>query len=120
VRSPTFSGTFGLTGEAAAWGRTIVGWGELDITAVPELRDRLDEALASGARRVLVDLEAVTFIDSLPLAAMVAAKRRMGLGGRVALVTRHPYALLVLEAAGLNTRMEVFGTREEAGRALLE
>jgi anti-anti-sigma factor len=118
MRSPTFSGTFGLTGEAAPWGTTIVGWGELDITAGPELRERL--AWAAGGRRVLVDLDAVTFIDSIPLAAIAAAKRRMGAGGRLVLVTRHPYVLLVLEAGGLDTAMGVYATREEAERALLE
>lgn len=38
--------------------------GELDLGTVPALEDRLREALAAGARVVVVDLEAVTFLDS--------------------------------------------------------
>jgi anti-anti-sigma factor len=68
---------------------------------------------------MLLDFEAVTFIDSISLAAVVAAHRRMGPGGRLALATGHPYVLLILEAGGLDGVVEVFPTRDEAEAALL-
>ena len=120
MRSPTFSGTFGLTAEATAWGRAITAWGELDMAAVPEVHAQVEAALASGARRLLLDLGAVTFVDSLSLAAIVAAKRRMGPGGRVVIATRHPYVLLIIEAGGLNAVVEVFESRQAAEVSLEE
>lgn len=120
MRSPTDSTTFGITGEGVPWGRSVSAWGELDIAAVPRLRERLDEAVAGGTRRLLLDFEGVTFIDSVVLAAVVATQRRMGAEGRMVVATRHPYVLLILEAGGLDSVIEVFPSRDEAEAALLE
>ena len=38
--------------------------GELDITKVPELADRVETALAAGPRRMVVDVSQVSFADS--------------------------------------------------------
>lgn len=118
--TPTCNGTFSITDETEPWGRVICARGELDITAVPELRTHLGDALAAGARLLLLDFDAVTFIDSVSLAAIVAAERRMGPDGRLAIATGHPYVLLILEAGGLDDVIEVFSTRDEAEAALLE
>lgn len=104
--------------EPAPWGAVVTARGELDLSRVPELRGRLREALAHGARRLVVDLSEATTIDSVTLAAIVGVQRRLGRGGRVAVATANPYALLVLQASGLDSVVEVFATREEAQRAL--
>jgi len=95
----------------------LVARGELDVAAVPELRARL-EGVAPG-KRLLMDLLDVTFIDSLSLAAIVAAKRRMGPEGRMALAADHHYVLLILEAGGLESVVEIFPTRDQAQAYLL-
>lgn len=120
MRSPACSAPFGLGAETETWGTIVTAWGELDIAAVPQLRAQLEAALSTGARRLLLDLGGVTFVDSISLAAIVAAKRRMGPGGRVAIATRHPYVLLILEAGGLDGVVEVFEDREMAEASLLE
>lgn len=120
MRSPSYSGTFGLSADETSWGRAVTAWGELDIAAVPDLRSQVEAALAAGARRLLLDLSAVTFVDSVSLAAVVAAKRRMGPGGRVVIATSHPYVLLILEAGGLDGVVEVFESRTAAEASLLE
>jgi anti-anti-sigma factor len=38
--------------------------GELDISNLPELADRVEPALAAGPRRMVVDVSQVTFADS--------------------------------------------------------
>jgi anti-sigma B factor antagonist len=104
----------------ASWeGLLLVARGELDISAVSELRGNLERATSSGAWRILLDLAEVTFIDSLSLAAIVAANRRLGHAGRLALVADHAYVLLILEACGLDSVVEVFRTRDEAETYLL-
>jgi anti-anti-sigma factor len=41
--------------------------GELDISTAPILQDRLTDALAGGARLLIVDLSALEFMDSTGL-----------------------------------------------------
>lgn len=86
--------------------------GEVDISSSDELRTRL--RAATGARRILVDLEDVTFIDSTAMASIVGAQRRLPPGGRLAVVANHHYVLLVLDAVGLQHAVSVFATRDEA------
>jgi anti-sigma B factor antagonist len=49
--------------------------GELDISTVTGLRERLFE-LAEGSQPLIVDLNRITFIDSAGLGALVGAARR--------------------------------------------
>lgn len=118
MRGPAAIGSFVFEEEVTPWGAAITAAGELDLGAVPELRKRLGDALGRGVRRLLLDLDEVTFIDSISLAAIVAARRRMGDAGRMAVVTRHPYVLLILEAGGLDSVIDVYPTRFEAEAAL--
>jgi anti-sigma B factor antagonist len=111
---------YALAEVPASWqGLLLVARGELDIDVVGELRRHLERATSSGAQRILLDLSEVTFIDSLSLAAIVAANRRLGHAGRLALVADHAYVLLILEACGLDSVVEVFRTRDEAETYLL-
>ena len=96
----------------------VTAHGELDIAAVPELRQRLEEAVGTGVPGLLLDLCDVTFIDSVSLAAVVAARRRMGEPARLAIATGHPYVMLILEAGGLDSVIEVYPSRSEAEAAL--
>jgi anti-sigma B factor antagonist len=112
---------YALAEVPASWeGLLLVAEGELDIDAVGELRRRLERATSSGLRRILLDLAEVTFIDSLSLATIVAANRRLGHDGRLAVVADHAYVLLILEACGLDSVVEVFRTRGEAETYLLD
>ena len=107
-----------LAVEPTPWeGTLLVARGELDIASVTTLREKLDEAARSS--RLLLDFAEVTFIDSLSLATIVAAKRRLDENGRLAVVADHPYVLLIIEAGGLDSVVEVFRTRAEAEAWLL-
>ncbi len=88
--------------------------GEVDVASSGEVRERLRAAIEQGASRVLVDLGDVTFIDSIAMAGVVGAQRRLPPGGRLAVVAHHPFVLLVLDAIGLRHVVHVFPTRAEA------
>lgn len=88
--------------------------GEVDVASSGQLRERLRTVARTGATRIIVDLADVTFIDSIAMAAIVGAQRRLPPDGRLALVAHHPYVLLVLEAVGLQHVVHVFPTRAEA------
>jgi anti-sigma B factor antagonist len=111
---PGWRGGFLLAEETVPWGRLAVLAGELDMDAAPLLRDWLTTTIEGGTDRIVLDFSDVTFVDSLSLAAVVAAKRRLGAGGRLAVVVDNPYVLLIFEAGGLDSVFEVFANREAA------
>ena len=117
----THDGTTGFAVEAepVSWDGTLaVARGEMDIAAVPALRRLLDDAIGTGTRRMVIDLTDVDFVDSVALATLVGAKRRLGPEGRLAVVVTHPYVLLVFEATGLNHVVAICDTREAAVTAV--
>ena len=68
-------------------GLAVTVSGELDIATAPALRDRLNEAIDAGTYRFVIDLSAVSFLDSVALATIVHAKQRLPEGGRMAIAT---------------------------------
>jgi anti-anti-sigma factor len=85
--------------------------GELDIATVPVVRERLTALIDAGARRVVVDLREVSFMDSTGLAAFIHAKMRLGDEGQLTLVMApDSYARLIFEVAGLVGVLEVVET----------
>lgn len=66
----------------------------LDAAAAPDFKREVEGMLA-GHDRVLLDLSAVTFIDSTGLGVLVAMVKQMGPGGKVAVIgTATPVARL--------------------------
>src|SRR5262245_26537700 len=53
----------------------VVPSGELDLVTAPALRAALEDAAASGPRRIVVTLGEVTFLDSTGLGAIVHGLR---------------------------------------------
>ena len=88
---------FALTLERRANGTTVlVLAGELDLYRAPEIERALVDAIepewdpGQGARRVVVDLRAVTFLDSTTLALLLAASGRQRARGGDLLVLVGP------------------------------
>lgn len=95
-------------------GARVVVRGELDMEALPALKEGLNDAVQAAEGCMIVDLQEVTFLDSLSLSAIIGARKRLGDDARVAIVATHPYVLLVLEATALDAVLDVFPTLEEA------
>ena len=55
--------------------------GELDTATIEELRQRIDEAMATGAARLILDLRETTFLDSTGLRLAVEADTRAAEAG---------------------------------------
>jgi anti-anti-sigma factor len=87
-------------------GRVLVRLaGELDMSTVPILEARLREALGGGARRLVVDLRGLDFMDSTGLTLLV----RWGLGAEqdgydLALVRGEDRVHRLFELTGLDSR----------------
>ena len=89
--------------------------GELDIATAPELRARLSAAVDAGLSRLVIDLRPLSFLDSVALATLLQARRRLGDDGRLAVVVAaDSYVRLIFEVAGMPQCIDVFETREQA------
>ncbi len=89
--------------------------GELDIATAPELRRRLTSVIEAGARRLVIDLRPVSFMDSVAMAAIIHTRTQLANEGRIAIVLdRDSYTRIVFEIAGLPRCLDLFETREQA------
>jgi anti-anti-sigma factor len=96
-------------------GVVLTAAGELDIATAPDLRTRLSAALDAGVRRLVIDLRPLSFLDSVALATLLQARRRLGDDGRLAVVVApDSYVRLIFEVAGMPQCVDVVETREEA------
>src|ERR1700758_760470 len=86
----------------------IAASGELDGSTSWRLVDALGAAAAPGARRLIADLAAVTYLDADALAALsVSATRIYREGGRLVIVTDDPWLVRLLDASDLDGVAEV-------------
>lgn len=90
-------------------------YGELDLHVTPELQDRIDGAIEEGAELVVVDLSAVTFIDSMALGVLLGSANRLERrGGTLRLVVPSPELRRIFEISHLDRIFTLEWTREDA------
>ena len=76
--------------------------GEVDVYTAPQLRERVIELLADGARHIIADLRQVDFLDSTGLGALVGSLKRLrDHDGSLALVSAADKTLTVFRVTGL-------------------
>ena len=86
---------------------TVVITGELDLTTTPALARHLEQILAQGPRRLVIDLTHVTFID-VAAARLISGATGLRPGtGRPVLRRPSPEARRVLELTGLDALCEL-------------
>jgi anti-anti-sigma factor len=97
----------------------VVVRGEIDIATAADFQDDLRNALREHVGSpLLVDLEAVTFIDSKGVSALVRVLGPLrGSGASVAVVAERPIRMM-LEIAGLDRVLGVWESRADALAAL--
>jgi anti-anti-sigma factor len=86
--------------DAGTWRVTVAG--DVDIVTAPELEAVFEAIEPAPTDRVLIDLEAVTFLDSSGIRALVRAKRRLdGFGAPLVVDGISAPARQVLEISGV-------------------
>lgn len=76
--------------------------GDFDSISVPRVRDSLNSALSEGYRSIVLDLSAVTYMDSSALGFVVWADHRLQpVAGRLTLAGACPDVARILELSGL-------------------
>lgn len=89
--------------------------GEIDLATAPALRSRVDGLVREGVRRLLVNLEAVGFLDSSGLSALIASRKELqDAEGELAIVCHHETVLKVFTVTGLDKVFSIHGSLAEA------
>src|ERR1700678_1545455 len=80
----------------------IMVTGEIDVATAPQLREALHGVIAQGQATVVLDLLAVTFLDSTALGVLVGAlKRCRELGGELHVVVADARIMKIFDITGL-------------------
>jgi anti-sigma B factor antagonist len=104
----------GVTGKADR-AQIVTVEGELDLASADGLYRRGRAAIGRHARLLLLDLAAVSFCDSSGLNAFVRiANEADAAGCSYGLVAPQPMVLKVLRITGLDQRLPIFRSVEEA------
>ena len=89
--------------------------GEVDLYTAPKFQEALLQGIAEGARRVIVDLSAVTFLDSTALGVLIRGAKELGPdGGALHLVSGPGSVRRILEITGLAGVFAIHSTLDEA------
>lgn len=97
----------------------IAARGELDGSTVWRLQDALGAAADTGARRLIADLAAVTYLDADALAALSASASRIHReGGHLVIVTDDPWLVRLLDASDLDGVANVEATLRDVVHGL--
>jgi anti-sigma B factor antagonist len=89
--------------------------GEVDVYTAPELRERVVQLLAGGARHVVADLREVDFLDSTGLGALVGSLKRLReQDGSLTLVATADRILTIFRLTGLGRVFTVSSSVTEA------
>jgi anti-sigma B factor antagonist len=96
----------------------LVLHGEADLHVAPAVRDRLFEAVGSGARGIVVDLSEVTFVDSMMLGALLGALKRMRGSGEFRVVVSSREIRRLFEITLLDKVFSLDESREAALEAI--
>src|SRR5919109_955930 len=91
-------------------GHTVLSvHGEVDVYTAPRFRERLIELVSEGKLRIVVDLEAVDFLDSTGLGVLVGGLKRLrSHDGDLTLVCTQSRILKVFEITGLTKVFSIY------------
>lgn len=98
--------------ERSGW-TVLTATGEIDLASVDYLQSALDAAFAKVDPQVVIDLSAVSFLDSTGLRALIGAHRRgEDEGAKVALVVNGGPVERLLEITGVDASLNIHPTLE--------
>jgi anti-sigma B factor antagonist len=98
-------------------GATIIAvGGEIDVYTAPKLRDKITELVADGVYDLIVDMEAVEFLDSTGLGVLVGGLKKVRAHeGSLQLICTQDRLLKIFRITGL---AKVFVIHDSADGAL--
>ena len=93
--------------------------GHLDTNTSPRVQEALDALVTGGGGAIVVDFTALEYISSAGLRVLLATVKRLERdGGKLHLFGLNETVREVFDISGFSMILPVFGTEEEALRAL--
>lgn len=106
---------FGVTDTAVGGCRLVEVRGEVDLYTAPLLRQELLRIVGEGATRLVVDLNAATFVDSFVVGVLLGALRRVReVGGALVLSCGPGSGRRIFELMSLDRLFTIVDDRDEA------
>jgi anti-sigma B factor antagonist len=103
---------FGIERRRRGDALVVAVTGEIDLATAPAVSDA---AMEHGVERVVLDLRAVSFMDTSGIRLIVELLREEAEGGpALVIVADHPPVLRLLDMAGLTSRLRLTGDVDEA------
>ncbi|MEV1006682.1 STAS domain-containing protein [Streptomyces sp. NPDC049881] len=100
-------------------GAVVTPAGELDHHSADALRDALEQCIADGCRRIVIDCSALEFCDSTGLNVLLATRLEAeAVGGEIHLAAMRPIVARVFEITGAGSVFTVHSTLADALAAL--
>jgi len=89
--------------------------GRFDQHARQDFKWRIDHAITQGYRFVLLNMVAVSFIDSAALGWLVLSQRRFQrIGGKLGIIAPRGFVRDILELTEINEWIAIFQSEDEA------
>jgi anti-sigma B factor antagonist len=89
--------------------------GQVDLYSATEFKEQTGRVISGGARRVIIDLSRVTFLDSTGLGVLLGAFKRLRAARAQLLLVVTDYDIeRLFEITGLDATFSIYRTREEA------
>ncbi|MCA9475892.1 MAG: STAS domain-containing protein [Nitrospira sp.] len=93
--------------------------GRFDQHARQDFKWRIDHAISQGYRFVVLNMVAVSFVDSAALGWLVLAQRRFyRIGGKMCIIAPAGFVRDILELTEIGEWIPIFGSEAEAVQAL--
>lgn len=98
---------------------TVLLNGSIDVATAPQLRDLAVQLIADGHHRLLLEMSAVDFIDSIGLGVFVGVVHRLRpFDGSLAVASPSPQARKVFEITQLVRVLPLYETADAALEAI--
>lgn len=93
--------------------------GKLDAMTAKTFEDKIMAEIDSGDRRFVIDLSQLEYVSSSGLRVfLLAAKRLHSAGGKIVLCSLKEHVRQVFDFAGFSSILSLYGSRDEALKAL--
>jgi len=88
--------------------------GEVDVYTAPQLKQQIINLLDGGVKHVVVNLEAVDYLDSTALGVLIGGLKRLReRDGGLDLICPNPRIRRIFEITGLDKIFDIYSTEDE-------
>jgi anti-sigma B factor antagonist len=93
----------------------IVIRGEIGTETVDQFKEKLEQVINDGKKKLVIDLQEVNYLNSMGLGVFASALKKLKKGnGDLKLINLSPTVMELLERSRLDKVFDVFETEEEA------